>query len=206
MAVTRTLRAVALLVFVLHWPLVSSASDAYRLKPGDVVEITVLEDPGLDRQALVRPDGMISLPLAGTVEASGQTVEQVQAAVRARIRSAFVTPPTVTASLIAVAPEVVEPEDMEALPSFYVLGEVQRPGVYEFEADKPVTILQALAIAGGPSTFAARSRIQVRQLEAGVEQILIFDYDAIADQEAQALPVTLSDGGVILVPERGLFD
>lgn len=153
-------------------PAGDALAQAYELKPGDIVEITVLEDPSLNRRVLIGPDGAISLPLAGSVQAGGSTLNTLQTGIASRLRGQFVNPPSVTVSLVALGPEtldpltdgegeVVDPAEEELI-SFYVLGEVARPGRYEFEPDSPISVLQALAIAGGPGVFAARSRIQVR--------------------------------------------
>ena len=187
----------------------AQAQDPYRLQPGDVVEITVIEDPNLNRRVLVGPDGRISLPLAGSVVAAGRTLADVQSSIQSALAGNFVRPPTVSASLVALGPpplpELDEEEEIELF-SVYVLGEVQRPGRYDYESDKPISALQALALAGGPDIFADRDEIQVRNVEDGAEKVRIFDYDAVEKGLGAALATTLSDGAIIVVPERGLFD
>jgi polysaccharide export outer membrane protein len=184
------------------------AQDPYRLQAGDVVEITVIEDPNLNRRVLVGPDGRISLPLAGSVVAAGRTLAEVQSSVQSGLAGNFVRPPTVSASLVALGPPPLPELDEEELELFsvYVLGEVNRPGRYDYESDEPISVLQALALAGGPGVFADRDAIQVRNLEDGAEKIRIFDYDAVEKGLGATLATALSDGAVIVVPERGLFD
>lgn len=189
------------------------AAGAYLLKSGDVIEISVLEDANLNRRALVRPDGRISMPLAGEVVAAGRSLEAVQSDVRARLQGSFVNPPTVTASLVALAPPPIpappappEPEEPPVLFSVYVLGEVQRPGMYEYDSEKPITVLQALTLAGGPATFAARNRIQIRRMGEGGETLTLFNYDALETDATPSPLQPLGDGDVIVVPERSLFD
>ena len=181
---------------------------AYRLQPGDVIEITVIEDPNLNRRVLIGPDGRIQLPLAGAIVAADRSLGQVQSAIQAGLAGNFVRPPTVTAALVALAPAgLPELEEEIELYSVYVLGEVNRPGRYDYESDKPISVLQALALAGGPGIFADRDEIQVRGLaEGGAETVRIFDYDAVEKGLGAALAVTLADGAIIVVPERGLFD
>lgn len=185
------------------------AQNLYRLQPGDIVEITVIEDPNLNRRVLVGPDGRISLPLAGSITAADRTLGQVESTIQTGLAENFVRPPTVTAALVSLAPPPLpefEEEDIE-LYSVYVLGEVLRPGRYDYESDKPISVLQALALAGGPAIFADRDEIQVRNLEVGgSETIRIFDYDAVENGLGAMLATSLSDGAVIVVPERGLFD
>lgn len=172
----------------------------YTLQPGDTIEITVLEDPGLNRTVLVRPDGKISLPLAGTLDVEGLTPEAVQSALRRRLAQDFIEAPTVTVSLQGVGQE----EALEDVTSIYVLGQVAQPGRIDLEA--PVDLLQALAIAGGPSPFAAVNRIQVRRRGPGPETVLLFDYELVEDGLAVLDPIELRDGDVVVVPERGLFE
>ena len=185
------------------------AQDPYRLQPGDIVEITVIEDPNLNRRVLIGPDGRISLPLAGSLVAAGRTLSEVQSAIQSGLAGNFVRPPTVSASLVALAPPPLpelEAEELELF-SVYVLGEVNRPGRYDYESEKPISVLQALALAGGPGIFADRDAIQIRNLEeGGAEKIRIFDYDAVEKGRGATLATTLSDGAIIVVPERGLFD
>jgi polysaccharide export outer membrane protein len=169
------------------------------LKPGDVVEISVLEDSSLNRQALVRPDGKISMPLAGTLQAADRTPEALQADLRQRLAKDFIEAPTVTVSLVSASAD--EDEDLRFI---YVLGQVANPG--RFEVTEPLNILQALAIAGGPGVFAAKSRIQLRKRdENGGETVRLFDYAAVEDGSGHELLV-VGYGDIVVVPERGLFE
>lgn len=178
------------------------AGDRYTLQPGDVVSISVLEDPLLDRQTLVAPDGRISLPLAGTIEAEGLTAEQLQRKIQSRLRQNFVEAPNVTVSLVSITQEEEDTREV------YVLGEVTRPGSYTYDPEKTITVLQALSLAGGTTPFAATGRIQVREIVAATETLRLFDYEAAQDgllNTSRDL-AGLQDGAVIVVPERGLFE
>jgi polysaccharide export outer membrane protein len=192
-------RVLAALLCLLLWLSPAARAQDYLIQKGDTLDVSVLEDPGLNRQALVRPDGKISLPLAGAIDAAGLTPEALQTRVRAALRRDFVEPPTVTVSLLSMAPESAKQKT-----PIYVLGEVRAPGRYE--VDLPMDALQALALAGGPSAFAARNRVQVRRRVEGAETLTVFDYDQVEDGAAIPEPIALAAGDVILVPERGLFD
>ncbi len=171
--------------------------DAYRIEPGDQLGVSVLEDPGLNTTVLVRPDGRVSLPLVGTILAEGRTPEEVQAAIRRGLARDFVAPPTVTVSLLSLgsAPDT---------PSFFILGEIGRPGRYEMQ--EPVDLLQALALAGGPSVFAAKSRIQLRRKDSDAQSLYLFNYESIEDGLTPATSIELRNGDVIVIPQRGLFE
>jgi polysaccharide export outer membrane protein len=196
----RTLTAILALVLVLAGPARAQVDDegVYRLQPGDVIAISVLEDPGLNQSVLVRPDGRISLPLAGTIEVEGLSPEEVSRAIRRNLAKDFVAPPTVTVSLSSSA------EEADELTRVFVLGQVGNAGTYEVEL--PMDLLQLLAIAGGPSAFAATERIQLRRRVNGVDHVYLFDYEAIEDGLVPVASLMLQEGDVVVVPERGLFE
>lgn len=182
--------------------------ELYLLGPGDVLEVTVLEDPDLGRQLLVRPDGRVTMPLAGTVLAEGRTPEQVQATIRSRLGRNFVEPPTVTVAVVSVREDVEEEVEEIVLNDVYVLGEVARPGRFEYEDDEPLTVLQALSLAGGVGPFAAIKRIQVREVIDGIETVRLFNYEAV--QEGAGVSAAdfepLTDGAILIIPERGFLE
>jgi polysaccharide export outer membrane protein len=178
----------------------------FRVAPGDRLEISVLEDPGLNRSVLVRPDGRISMPLVGTIDVAGRTPEEIQSIIRQRLARDFVSPPEVTVSLSGLGnANAAEAEGLGELASIYVIGQVRSPGVYQVPL--PTDALQMLARAGGVANFAARRRIQIRRRdpEAG-EIMMLFNFEAIERGAVPSTIVTLQDGDVIIVPERRLFE
>ncbi len=180
----------------------------YTLRPGDVIVVNVLEHPALDSEALLLPDGRISLPMAGTLKASGLTPPQLARQISRRLSSNFVRPPNVTVAVNALAPDPEEDEEEIETFDVYVLGEVARPGRYEYESEEPITVIKALTLAGGLGPFAARARIQVRELVEDTEAMRLFDYDAFEDGLVTSSRDLgdLVDGAIIVVPERGLFE
>lgn len=178
---------------------------AYRLQPGDLIEISVVEDEKLNRQVLIRPDGRISLPLAGTVRASGRTPEALQSAISSRLSKDFVQPPNVTVSLVRLAqPSFGEEEEVE-LNTVFVVGQVANPGRFQYPADEPITVLKALSLSGGPGAFAARKRIQIRRQTKDDVMVFEFNYKAVEAGRRLETDIELVDGDVIVVPERGFF-
>jgi polysaccharide export outer membrane protein len=176
----------------------------YLLRPGDTIEVSILEDPSLNRTVLIRPDGRVALPLAGTVVAGGRSPEEVRDAIRRALAQEFVQPPSVTVSVVGLSQG--DPLlDEEAEPGrIYILGQVTRPGV--FDVVLPIDALRALALAGGPSTFAARSRIQIRRRTAAGETVMLFDYEAMERGAVPTADILLQTDDVIVVPERRLFE
>jgi polysaccharide export outer membrane protein len=190
---------IAMLVTVLAAPLALAQSAGYRIQPGDVLAITVLEDETLNRQTLVLPDGRVSVPLAGSINAAGNTVEAVERTIADRLASNFAVRPSVFVSVVSID------EEEETFPIF-VLGQVQAPGQIEIEGG--TTLLQAVAAAGGPDRFAATKRIQLRRTDpsTGQEKLYIFNYNAVERGGAIQSMITLRPGDVIIVPERRLFE
>lgn len=184
-------------------PVSEPASDEpYRLQPGDTVELSVIEDPNLNRTVLVRPDGRITLPIVGPVEAAGRSPEAVARTIEARLAGSFEIMPTVSLALVGLGPDGA---DDDPPPAAYVLGQVRSPGAISLE--RPLTLLQALALVGGLDVFAAPARIQLRrQTEDGAET-LAFDYEAFESGEDPGIAdLPLQDGDVVVVPERTPFE
>ena len=181
------------------------AQDSYRIKPGDVVRVEVLEDASLNRDAIVLPDGRISFPLAGTIKAGGRSVEQVRSDVIAKLSSNFATEPTVFVSLTQLAPAVAGGVASARTETIYILGEVANPGAHEIE--RGTTMLQALAQVGGFSKFAATKRIQLRRTDKSrTEKIYNVNYKEILQGKTSIGTTVLGAGDVIIVPQRRLFE
>ena len=189
----------AMLAAMLAAPLAQAQSASYRIQPGDTLQMTVLEDASLNGSLLVTPDGRVSVPLAGTIRVAGQTVDSVEATIADRLASNFAVRPNVFVALTSVDPGA-------GLFSIFVLGEVRSPGPQEIETG--TTLLQALALAGGPDRFAATKRIQLRRTDAGTgqERLYLFNYNAVERGGSIQSMIALREGDVIIVPERRLFE
>jgi polysaccharide export outer membrane protein len=179
-------------------PAAFAQSASYRIQPGDQLAVTVLEDDTLNRQVLVLPDGRISVPLAGSVRASGQTVESVEKTIADRLASNFAVRPSVFVSVTGVT------EEEETFP-IYVMGQVGNAGQLQVEAG--TTLLQAVALAGGLDRFAATKRIQLRRVDSsGQEKLYLFNFRAVEQGGAISSMITMREGDVVIVPERHLFE
>jgi len=189
----------AALLTLLTAPFALAQSAGYRIQPGDQLAITVLEDDSLNRQTLVLPDGRISVPLAGTVQAAGRSVDAVENTIADRLASNFAVRPSVFVSVVSVS-------DTGLTFPIYVLGKVGNPGQRDIEAG--TTLLQAIALAGGLDRFAATKRIQLRRTDpsTGKERLFLFNYNAVERGGAIESMITLREGDVIIVPERHLFE
>jgi len=121
--------------------------EEYRLGPEDVVEIFVWKEPELSRTVVVRPDGKISMPLITELVASGKTAAQLQTEITTKLRQ-LVTDPVVN----VIVKEINSPK-------ISVLGEVRKPDVYSIK--HKITVLDAIALAGGFTEFAKRDKVLV---------------------------------------------
>lgn len=163
----------------------------YRLNPGDVVRISVWREEELDRQAVVQPDGSISFPLVGQIGAAGRSADEVRSEIARRID-------------IYIPEAVVTVELLEARGNkIFVLGEVARPG--EYQLGRPITIVQAISLAGGFTPFAGRDEIRVLRQEEDAERAIPFDYDALADGADVTGNIELRAGDTVIVPVGSLF-
>jgi polysaccharide export outer membrane protein len=185
---------------------VATAQDGYRIQPGDVLSVEVLQDPSLNREILVLPDGSISFPFAGGIRASGLTTGQVQASIAQGISSNFAVQPNVFVTVRQVGEPVFGLSAAARTIDIYYLGEWNTPGVVEVPPG--TTLIQALSLGGGFSNFAATNRVQLRRVNrhTGQTSVITLDYRAIARGATLSNDPVLADGDVILAPERRLFE
>jgi len=189
---------IALIMALVIAPMAMAQS--YLFKAGDTLQVEVLEDSSLNRNTLVLPDGRISLPLAGTVQAAGRTIEQVQADITQKLAPNFAAPPTVFVGLASVGAPRASSGGRSRQIDVYVLGEVENPGKHEI--DSGTTVLQFFAEMGGFSKFAATKRVQLRR----GAQVQTINYRDLERGGALQGSGVLADGDVIIIPQRKLFE
>ncbi len=177
-------------------------AQGYRIQSGDTLLIEVLEDESLNREVLVPPDGRINIPLAGTLRASGRSVEQVSNELAQLLAPNYASQPTVFVSLGSLN----EPrEPLRRTIDVFVIGEAGAPGRHTPE--RGTTLLQFFGEMGGFSRFAATKRIMLRRTDkSGKETVYQFNYDAMLDGTGTGGSTKLADGDVIVIPERRLFE
>ncbi len=195
---------VFIVLFALIAASAASAQTDFRIGPGDTVRIEVLEDPSLNREVLVLPDGSVSFPLAGALRAGGQTTTQLEGALASALAPNFATSPTVSVSIAGVAPRAT---GTTRTINVYIMGQVASGGGL-LEVPRGTTVLQALALSGGFTRFAATKRIQLRRTDSQSGQTTVYniDYNAIEKGASNIGGSVLADGDVIIVPERRLFE
>jgi polysaccharide biosynthesis/export protein len=135
----------------------SQNTQEYRLGPDDVIDVFVWKEPDLSTNLTIRPDGKITMPLLNDLQASGKTAAQLQEEIKEKL-SAYVTDPLVTVMI----------KQFNSF-RFSVLGEVRTPGVYR--VSQSVSVLDAIAMAGGFTEFAKRDHILVIRNSKSNERI-----------------------------------
>lgn len=158
----------------------------YVIGPGDLLHISVWRNATLDRVVTVRPDGYISFPLLNDVRAVGMTPEQLQETIKVQL-GRFVSNPEVAVVVQQVHSFVVS-----------VLGEVKKPGRYEFNAS--VTVLDVLAQAGGLTDFAKESSIVVIRKNGNSRERIPFNYDAATSGKEAGGLLEVRPGDIVVVP------
>ena len=162
-----------------------AAADSYVIGPSDVLTITVWKEPTLSGNVLVRPDGMISMPLLGDVQASGITPLQLAAQITTKLKK-YVQDPNVSIVISAINSKVV-----------YILGEVAKKGPVEMTSG--MTLLEAISSAGGLTDYANTKKIYILRDESGTHQKIPVHYkDALKGNSA--LNLALKPGDTIVVP------
>lgn len=158
----------------------------YLLGPGDEIDVHVWRNPDLSRKVPVLPDGLISLPLAGELLASGKTVAQLKAEITA-VLGEFVQSPTVTVTVTQVRSMVV-----------YVTGRVARSGTLTL--DRPINVVQAITMAGGVQEFADRNGVVVIRTVNGRQVRIPFRYGDAVKGKGDIAELILQAGDVVYVP------
>jgi polysaccharide export outer membrane protein len=158
----------------------------YRIGREDVLEVVVWHEPELTRVVPVRPDGRISLPLVGELEAAGRTPTELQANVTRAL-----------APYVRDGPQVAVLVREINASRVFVLGEVTKPGGFPLRG--PLSVMQAIALAGGRTEFAKDEVVWLRQQQAGkTERVSLSFRDLVQGEAAGAL--WLRPGDVLYVP------
>ena len=155
---------------------------AYIIGAEDLISIRVWREPENSGQFVVRPDGKISVPLVGEIQAAGLTPEKLSLSIAESLQK------------VMVHPEVTVGVEKVNSKKYYIQGEVNRPGSYPLVID--TTILEALVNAGGFRDFANTKKIVVLR---GTERIK-FNYNQVTKGKNMEQNVLLKPGDQIIVP------
>ncbi|MGH9562949.1 MAG: polysaccharide biosynthesis/export family protein [Terracidiphilus sp.] len=166
-------------------PSAATSNDTYVIGGNDVLTVTVWKEPTLSGTMLVRPDGMISLPLLGDVQATGLTPLRLADQIKVKLKK-YVQDPNVSVVVSQIRSKLI-----------YMIGEVAKPTPVEMTPN--MTLLEALSSAGGVTEFANKKKIYILRNEAGKRLKIPVHYkQALAGNLAFDLP--LKPGDTIVVP------
>lgn len=162
------------------------ADNEYKIGPGDTLEILVWNDEQLSRQVVVPPDCVISYPLVGDFNVRGISIDELEQDMQKKFTKYLPDTP-VSVSLLAA-------NDLK----IYVIGKVNRPGMYPVNLE--TSVMQALAMAGGLSTFADANDILILRREGEGTVKLNFNYRKMEKGKNLDQNILLKRGDVIVVP------
>ncbi|QGM44239.1 polysaccharide biosynthesis/export family protein [Methylocystis heyeri] len=153
------------------------SQNAMKVQAGDKLKVTVFGEDKLTGEYEIDPGGSLSLPLAGTVQAAGLTKHELEQLLSKKLSSGnYLKDPKVTVDIATFRP-------------FYVLGEVEKPGEYQFRSG--LNVMSAIAVAGGATYRASHSRVMIQR--AGQTEFVEYN---------QSPTVGIYPGDLIKVPER----
>ena len=162
----------------------------YVLSPNDLVQMRVYQEEDLETKARIAKDGTVTIPLIGVVQIGGKTVEEATGLIRELLDKDYLVNPQITLTVTEYAKR-----------RFTVLGQVQKPGTYEIPNEESVTLLQAVAMAGGYTRLANPGKITLTRVVGAQKTMLTLDGRAMAsDNSTKSFTVMPED--TITVAER----
>lgn len=159
---------------------------AYKIGPGDLLTVSVWKEEGLQKEVLIRPDGGMSFPLAGDLQAGGKSVVELSALLVEKIKR-YIPDPVVTVAVRQIQNNKI-----------FVVGKVTRPG--EYVATHYVDVMQALAMSGGLNAYANGDNIKILRRVNGKVQSMPFEYGDVSNGKSLEQNIILQSGDVVVVP------
>lgn len=178
--------SVLMAVVFSSWVSAQNDLPGYLVGPEDVLEISVWREESLQREVLVRPDGRISFPLVGDLQVAGSTPSEIQSKLSERLKK-FIPDPVVTVVVTKVGGYKI-----------YIIGQVKKSGQYA--VGRYLDVVQALALAGGLTPYAAENKIKIFRRENGQQKIIPFRYEDIKKGRGLEQNIILKSDDLIVVP------
>jgi polysaccharide export outer membrane protein len=158
----------------------------YKLHQGDTVSVSVWREDTLQKQAIVLPDGSITLPLIGRVEVAGLSTPEAEQRITVKLKE-YLPDPVVSVVVVAI-------EGNRA----YVTGKVMHPG--SLIINGPITVLQAISIVGGFDRFADEGGIKVIRTKPDGQEVIPVNYRDIISGKNTTTNIQLKAGDTVVVP------
>lgn len=185
--------SISILVILAIFALPLSAAEKesrYKLQPTDVLNITVHGQPDLATKARITSDGYISFPLIGKVEARALTVQELERKIKELLEKDYLVKAEVLVFIEEYHPRQVS-----------VIGEVNKPGKFDMPAERDITLLEAIAMAGGFTKDAEVNKTKVIRVESGEKKTLTIKVKDITEKGEKDKDIVLEAEDVIFVPE-----
>ena len=160
--------------------------DDYLIGPGDILDISVWKEEALTKLVTVLPDGKISFPLIGDIDAAGKTVASLGNELNKKIEQ-YVPDPNLSVVVQQVNSMLI-----------YIIGRINHPG--RFVLNTNINVLQALSMAGGLNPFAKKNKILIFREKNKKTTIFKFRYDDVSKGENLEQNIMLKRGDIIVVP------
>jgi polysaccharide export outer membrane protein len=158
----------------------------YAVGPEDVLFVNFWKDPEMTGDVTVRPDGRITIPLLGDIEAAGLSPTQLSDVILEKAKKQF-KDPTVTVVVKTINSRKV-----------YITGQVANPGAFPLTG--PRTVMQLIALAGGLTEYADKKNITINRTEHGKAVSVKFNYNDVAKGKNLSQNIVLKPGDTVLVP------
>ena len=163
----------------------------YTLQPLDLLRVMVFQEPDLERQVRISQEYTINLPLIGLIDLTGKSVRQAEELIRARYDADYLKNPQITITVLEYTPRTVQ-----------VLGAVNQPGAIAFTPEQQMTIMEAIAKAGGQARVADIRKVRLtREGPDGKTETYTINLDDLM-KGSSTEKWALQKGDVIFVPER----
>jgi protein involved in polysaccharide export with SLBB domain len=186
----KLIAALASAVLILAGNSSFAATASYKLQPSDILNITVHGHPDLTTKVRLTIDGNISFPLVGNVKAEGLTVQELESALRTLLEAKYLVSAPVLIFIEEYHPRQVS-----------IVGEVSKPGKYEMPEEKDMTLLEAIAMAGGFTKDALVEKVKIMRTENNKEKVITVNTKDITIRGKKDKDITLKPNDVIVVPE-----
>lgn len=163
-----------------------AAEPSYTIQPGDKLQVSVWNEPDLQNEVLVAPDGGIAFPLVGEMNVIGKSIVELREDISERL-SRYISEPIVTVTIREVLGNKI-----------YVIGQVNRPG--QFVVNPMVDVMQALSMAGGTTPYASLNNISILRRRGSQKISIPFKYGDISSGKNLKTNIILQSGDVVIVP------
>lgn len=165
------------------------STQAYKLQPGDLINIQVFQEESMERTLRISGNGTITFPLVGSIRVAGLSQQEAEDSLANKLR-AYLRNPQVSMLVKEYGNKTV-----------YVLGQVQKPAAIQIPPEKSLTVLEAITSVGGFTEVANTSKVRVLRMENGKQNAIDVDVTQITKQGNKSMDIVLNPGDVVFVPQ-----